>query len=41
MYCGNNKTARTSQKNIACALLELLEDGELSARWKEIKDHEG
>ena len=22
-------------------LLELLEDGELSARWKEIKDHEG
>ena len=26
MYCGNNKTARTSQKNIACALLELLEE---------------
>ena len=26
MYCGNNKTARTSQNNIACALLNLLEE---------------
>ena len=26
MYCGNNKTARTSQKNIACALLDLLKE---------------